>query len=70
LKCGVSFGVELSSSDLNRDCFTCFPCLHGLPPMFVCTGDRDILRPDSMALVDAAKRVGVSVTLVIGEGEV
>jgi len=45
-----------------------FACLAGLPPLLIQVGTADLLLSDSERLAAPAAKVGVDVTLEIGEG--
>jgi monoterpene epsilon-lactone hydrolase len=42
--------------------------LAGLPPLLIFVGTREVLRDDSLRVVDKARAAGVAVELVVGEG--
>lgn len=42
--------------------------LHGLPPLFILVGTREMLLDDSLRVADKARAAGVEVTLEKGEG--
>jgi acetyl esterase/lipase len=42
--------------------------LAGLPPLFICAGDHDVLIDDSTRFAEKARAAGVEVTLKVGEG--
>jgi epsilon-lactone hydrolase len=42
--------------------------LRGLPPLFVCVGDAEVLRDENLMLVERAREAKVNVEVEIGEG--
>lgn len=42
--------------------------LHGLPPLLIQVGEREILLSDSLRLVDRAREAGVDIKLEVWEG--